>query len=156
MNSKVVPILLGLILIGGVGGVVYFQKQQSEQSAQTQTLSDTGTTIPSTQSPNTTDTGAIQQPTNGDTTSTGDTPTPAASTFTSADVAKHNSAASCWTSIDNNVYDLTSWIPRHPGGQQAIKGLCGHDGSAAFHGQHDDAQKQKDILATMKIGVLSN
>jgi|SRR3989344_981385 len=80
--------------------------------------------------------------------------TPVAPTLTAAVVATHNTSASCWSIIDGNVYDLTSWISKHPGGQAAIKGLCGHDGTAAFHGQHGDAQKQADLLVTMKIGVL--
>ncbi len=70
-------------------------------------------------------------------------------------VATHNSATSCWTIIDGNVYDLTKWIPQHPGGAAAIKQLCGKDGTALFHGQHDDAKRQADILATFKIGVLA-
>lgn len=96
----------------------------------------------------------------GDTNTAPTTPTDTGSmstsgTYTMALVATHNSSSSCWSVIDGNVYDLTSWIPQHPGGQQAILGLCGKDGTAAFHGQHDDAKRQADILATMKIGVLA-
>jgi cytochrome b involved in lipid metabolism len=75
--------------------------------------------------------------------------------YTAVEVATHNSQASCWSIIDNNVYDLTSWIAKHPGGAANILRLCGKDGSALFHGQHADAQKQKDIIATMKIGALA-
>lgn len=81
--------------------------------------------------------------------------TTAAGSYTMAQVATHANIASCWSTIDGNVYDLTSWIPQHPGGKRAIEGLCGKDGTAAFHGQHGDAKKQADILATMKIGVLA-
>lgn len=76
-------------------------------------------------------------------------------TYAMAEVVTHNSAASCWSVIDGNVYDLTQWIAKHPGGERAILGLCGVDGTAAFHGQHDDAKRQADMLATMKIGVLA-
>jgi cytochrome b involved in lipid metabolism len=75
-------------------------------------------------------------------------------TFTAAQVATHNSAQSCWTIIDGNVYDLTQWIPAHPGGEAAILSICGIDGSSAFHGEHDHAQEQEDILTTFQIGVL--
>ena len=92
--------------------------------------------------------------TNGQATTT-DTGSTSAGNYTMAQVATHKDATSCWSVIDNNVYDLTKWIPQHPGGQQAILGLCGKNGTAAFHGQHDDAKKQADILATMKIGVLT-
>lgn len=83
------------------------------------------------------------------------TPAPAVGVFTMVQVASHNSASSCWSVIDGNIYDLTNWIGQHPGGEQAIKGLCGIDGTAAFHGQHGDSKKQANILATMKIGSLS-
>jgi cytochrome b involved in lipid metabolism len=70
-------------------------------------------------------------------------------------VATHNTATSCWTVIDNNVYDLTNWISKHPGGPAAIQQLCGRDGTTIFHGQHGNAQLQADILATYKVGPLS-
>lgn len=34
--------------------------------------------------------------------------------FTAADVAGHNTEASCWVSIDGKVYDVTSFIAVHP------------------------------------------
>lgn len=68
-------------------------------------------------------------------------------------IASHNSRQSCWTIINGNVYDLTSWIPQHPGGEQAILQLCGTDGSDTFNGQHGGAPKQAQILSGFKIGV---
>ena len=76
-------------------------------------------------------------------------------TFSMSVVGAHNTAASCYTAINGSVYDLTAWIPLHPGGQTAIKGLCGIDGTSAFSAQHGGAQKQADILAGYKIGVLA-
>jgi cytochrome b involved in lipid metabolism len=83
------------------------------------------------------------------------TPSDTSATYTLADVQTHSDASSCWTVIDGTVYDLTQWIPQHPGGEAAIESICGIDGSAAFHGQHDHAQEQESILATFKIGTLS-
>jgi len=74
--------------------------------------------------------------------------------YSLTDVAMHATASDCWAIINGGVYDLTSWIPRHPGGEGAIEGLCGKDGSAAFNAQHGGAAQQAAILATMKIGVL--
>lgn len=53
-------------------------------------------------------------------------------TYTRAEVATHNSASDCWTIINGNVYDLTSYIPRHPGGDE-ILAACGTDGSSLFN-----------------------
>ena len=70
------------------------------------------------------------------------------------EVAKHNSVESCYTVIDNKVYDLTKWIPQHPGGEAAILSICGKDGTEIFRGQHDHNQKQEDILQQFLIGDL--
>lgn len=109
------------------------------------------------------DTGAASNVTGGEqvATTTGstnaDTGSSSASgtTFTAALVATHSTAASCWTIIDGNVYDLTNWIGKHPGGPEAIRQLCGKDGTAIFHGQHGDNKTQVDILVTYKIGTLA-
>ena len=51
-------------------------------------------------------------------------------------VAQHSSKESCWSVIDGKVYDLTSWISKHPGGAGSILRICGVDGTAAFNSQH--------------------
>jgi len=56
----------------------------------------------------------------------------AATTYTLADVATHNTSTNCWVAISGNVYNLTAFIPTHPGGAAAIIGLCGTDGTAAL------------------------
>lgn len=84
--------------------------------------------------------------------------------FTAADVAAHKTASDCWTIINGNVYDLTSFIPRHPGGSEILR-ACGIDGTQLFETRHDEngnaigsatphsssAQSQLDAL---KIGTL--
>lgn len=69
-------------------------------------------------------------------------------------IRKHNSATSCWTAINGNVYDLTRWIAQHPGGQGAILSICGKNGSAAFNGQHGGNSRPQQMLSTFKIGTL--
>ena len=89
------------------------------------------------------------------TTTTKNPTTPAASGYTMAQVAAHGSESSCWTAINGNVYDVTSWISQHPGGAQAIISLCGHDGSAAFNDQHGGQRRPESELASFKIGALA-
>ena len=69
-------------------------------------------------------------------------------------VAQHASAASCWTAIDGQVYDLTDWVSRHPGGRQAILGTCGKDASAAFNAQHGGQGRAAAELKQFRIGTL--
>lgn len=79
---------------------------------------------------------------------------PIVASYTMAEVKAHNSSASCWTIVNGSVYDVTSWITKHPGGAGAIKGMCGVDGSAAFNGQHGGQARPASELASFKIGVL--
>ncbi|TSC85621.1 MAG: nitrate reductase [Parcubacteria group bacterium Gr01-1014_8] len=77
-------------------------------------------------------------------------------TFTMSDVAAHNSSASCYSAIGGSVYDLSSFVTKHPGGQAAIKSLCGVDGTAAYNGQHGGQGTPASVLAQYKIGVVAN
>ncbi len=74
--------------------------------------------------------------------------------YTSAQVAKHASAKSCWSIVNGKVYDLTSWINRHPGGASRILSMCGRDGSAGFNGQHQGQGGPTAMLKSYKIGTL--
>jgi cytochrome b involved in lipid metabolism len=79
----------------------------------------------------------------------------AVDSYTLAEVATHASAASCWAVVNDSVYDLTTWISKHPGGEDAIKSICGKDGSAAFNNQHSENQGPNDALAAFRIGELA-
>ena len=82
--------------------------------------------------------------------------TTSSTTYTLSDVAKHNTSTDCWTTVNGGVYDVTSWISKHPGGQQAIIGMCGIDGSDAFNGQHGGQRRPANELASFKIGTLAH
>jgi len=66
-------------------------------------------------------------------------------------VASHVDATSCWTVIDGNVYDLTSWIGKHPGGDKAILASCGKDGSQLFDNKHGMDPKKWEWLQSFKV-----
>lgn len=55
-----------------------------------------------------------------------------ATTYTLADVTTHNTPADCWVIVNNNVYNLTSFINSHSGGSSVIKAQCGKNGTASF------------------------
>lgn len=48
------------------------------------------------------------------------------------EVAARNTADDCWTIVDGVVYDITTYLPRHPGGS-VIAQACGTDGSSLFN-----------------------
>lgn len=51
--------------------------------------------------------------------------------LTAEEVAKHNQKTDCWTIISGSVYDITEYVPRHPGGDEIIL-ACGTDGTSLF------------------------
>ena len=70
-------------------------------------------------------------------------------------VAQHANRSSCYAAINGSVYDLTTWIDRHPGGPEKILSLCGKDGSSAFDNKHNGQPKPEQMLATFKVGALA-
>lgn len=125
MKSKIIGLIIGVFVLGGLMIASFFNStQRVEQPANTTTVA---------------------------TTSTSTTPT---SSYTQAQVAVHGDSTSCWSIVNNNVYDLTDWINKHPGGDQAILGMCGKDATDAFERQHGGNTRPEQILATFFIGVL--
>lgn len=121
---------------------------------QTPTPSASATPIPSASStPSSTPTPAASST---PTPSASKTQTPAASAtgYTLAQVKANNTAANCWTIVDDNVYNLTTWINGHPGGANAILSLCGVDGTSAFKSQHAGRAMPAGQLDSLKIGPL--
>lgn len=46
-------------------------------------------------------------------------------TISTSELSKHNSKDDCWIVYKNKVYDITSYISRHPGGENKIVRNCG-------------------------------
>jgi len=82
------------------------------------------------------------------------TPATTVKTYSLAEVQTANSASKCWSIVSGSVYDLTSWISQHPGGQSAITSMCGKDSTSAFTGQHGGQARPISELAGFKIGIL--
>ena len=72
--------------------------------------------------------------------------------LSATEVAKHNTASDCWSVIDGNVYDLSGFLPEHPGGQSVIEAICGKDGTKAFAAQHQGQGKPAMELEALLIG----
>jgi cytochrome b involved in lipid metabolism len=72
-----------------------------------------------------------------------------------ATVKKHKTKKNCWSVVGKNVYKLTSFISRHPGGSKRIIAMCGKNATAKFRGQHGTGGRANTTLAKYKIGVLA-
>ncbi len=66
------------------------------------------------------------------------TPGTTVKTYTLTDVGKHDNRSDCWLVIDNNVYDVTSFIGQHPGGDEILKG-CARDATSLYTRVRDPA-----------------
>ncbi|KAI3425361.1 hypothetical protein D9Q98_009125 [Chlorella vulgaris] len=83
-------------------------------------------------------------------------PAPAATTYTLADVATRNSLTTgVWAAINGKVYDLTAWVPQHPGGADRILAIAGTDASDQFNAQHAGDPTPAYYLDTFYIGDLA-
>jgi cytochrome b involved in lipid metabolism len=79
---------------------------------------------------------------------------PVKKTYSFEEVQTHNSKQSCWSVVRGKVYDLTSWISNHPGGEKAILNICGRDGTQFFEKQHGGKEKPEKILSQFEIGKI--
>lgn len=61
------------------------------------------------------------------------TPTPTVNLF--AEVPKHNNSNSCWMIIGGHIYDVTTYLGSHSGGDASILKYCGQDATTAFNTQ---------------------
>lgn len=73
--------------------------------------------------------------------------------ITSTEVAAHNTSSSCWTVINGNVYDVTDYIPTHPGGSRILQ-ACGIDATSIFTSIHSSG-RPASVLVGYQIGVLT-
>lgn len=79
-----------------------------------------------------------------------DPPVPEKS-FTRDEVGKHNKEEDCWVIIDNKVYDMTTFVPKHPGGPQILIDRAGTDITTEFFGpQH--GPEVKNMLYRFILG----
>lgn len=157
MNVNPAPILIGLLLTVAIGILVFIDNDDFPAPSTEIATTTAEQAAPATDDDED-DSGKGRDHAEDDAPApvTTPTPTPAGpSGITMAEVAAHNSKASCWSAINGSVYDLTSWVPEHPGGEKAILRICGTDGSARYNGQHGGASKQAAILAGFKIGILA-
>lgn len=77
-------------------------------------------------------------------------------TFSLTDISAHLTSTDCWLAVEGKVYDVTSFIPNHPGGEKILLG-CGKDATAMFNGIKDGkghTQNARDIMQTLYIGDL--
>ncbi len=130
---------LAFILAVGYGVMRFTSNEEVSQTALPEAASSTNIV----QNEATTETDQATAPT-----------TEAKVALTAAEVAKHATENDCFIIVNDTVYNVTGYIPRHPGGKKEIVPLCGKDATSAFEGQHSGDRKPEMMLAQLKVGDL--
>lgn len=81
-------------------------------------------------------------------------------TYTTSEVATHNTAKDCWLIIDQKVYNITSYFGQHPGGNETMTPYCGKEATKAFETKdksraQDHSNRAWSMLDPYFVGDLS-
>ncbi|GJQ84499.1 cytb5 [Trypoxylus dichotomus] len=71
--------------------------------------------------------------------------------YSYAEVKKHNNNQGAWVVIHNEVFDVSTFLNEHPGGEEVLLEQAGKDASEAFEdvGHSTDA---RELMQKYKIG----
>jgi cytochrome b involved in lipid metabolism len=75
--------------------------------------------------------------------------------FSLAQVAEHATRENCWLVLNDKVYNVTSFVDKHPGGDKILKG-CGTDATELFgkikaHAKSSvQALKEKFVIGSLQ------
>jgi L-lactate dehydrogenase (cytochrome) len=67
-------------------------------------------------------------------------------------VAKHNSKDSCWVIVHGRAYDVTDFLPEHPGGSKIILKYAGKDATEEFDPIHPPDTLDKYLDRSKHLG----
>ncbi|CAI6342399.1 unnamed protein product [Periconia digitata] len=68
------------------------------------------------------------------------------------DVKTHNSPDSCWVVISNQVWNVTDFLPSHPGGAEAILKYAGRDATQIYNELHAPGMLEEALAHDKFIG----
>lgn len=74
--------------------------------------------------------------------------------YTWKQVAQHNTQDDMWVTIDDKVYDVTSWVDKHPGGIEMLRLVAGRDITVAFDNYHPFTKKHYAVLPKYYVADL--
>lgn len=145
---KKVLVILGIIVALGLLSFLIVSLTSDDEPTNSDSVSVT-----------TSETEVAEQDTTTTTESSGDI-------LTKEEVAQHDSSSDCWTIINGDVYDLTSYVSEHPGGDE-IERACGIDGTTLFERRETESGETvgsgtphsstaESQLRNLQIGTLAN
>ena len=75
-------------------------------------------------------------------------------TLSATEVAAHNRPDDCWVIVHGVVYDVTSFLPSHPGGPMLLLPWAGADATVPFE-ETRHSQQARRRLESLRIGVVA-
>ena len=72
------------------------------------------------------------------------------------EVQKHSSEKDCWVILNDNVYDVTEFLPDHPGGKKAILVYAGKDATEEFEMLHAPNVLRKYLPKEALVGTVGS
>jgi 4-hydroxysphinganine ceramide fatty acyl 2-hydroxylase len=78
--------------------------------------------------------------------------------YTAEDVASHKTASSCWITRGRKVYDVSAFLPDHPGGDDLILKHAGRDIETVMKNpeEHDHSDSAYEMMEEYLIGRLGS
>lgn len=75
-------------------------------------------------------------------------------TIDGSELAKHNTKTSCWIAIHGTVWDVTQFVPQHPGGASLILKLAGQDATESYEDFHSPELVRKMLNPSARRGTI--
>ncbi|KAF2641725.1 hypothetical protein P280DRAFT_541175 [Massarina eburnea CBS 473.64] len=72
------------------------------------------------------------------------------------EIKKHASEKDCWIVVDDVVWDITAFVPQHPGGTEIIYKHAGHDASLAYSSVHAPSLIAKTLGPAKRKGKVDS
>ena len=73
-----------------------------------------------------------------------------------AEVQKHASKESCWVVLYGSVWDVTSFLPEHPGGSSIILKLAGKDATEEYDPIHPPGTLEENLPESCRLGPIDS
>ncbi|PSR88379.1 Cytochrome b5 like [Actinidia chinensis var. chinensis] len=73
--------------------------------------------------------------------------------YTMQEASQHNSKDDCWVVIDGKVYDVSTYLEEHPGGDDVLLGATGKDATDEFE-DAGHSKSARELMETFCIGEL--